>query len=234
MDPGQDGPQGPTGDTGPTGIGPTFQGPSGPQGEQGPQGQDGSQGQPGKTGPTGETGPAIPIYAYGITGSAGITVDSTGYTGISYFDIPGIPDLSASGRGYMAINWTLIAEEVDDASLYSSSVYIDFLFGAPPSTTIRIPYTFNSTNGGVVMTPTMNHRISGNLNPIVSASANDFVNLNGYPGYTVTTLYCNIYQIANNSSSPNTLLINNYYMSLTLSEIGSGTTGPLELTGEPV
>ena len=117
----------------------------------------------------------------------------------------------------MALNWTLIGESEYTGK---SSIYIDFTFGP-----VCTPDTINSTNGGVVMTRGMTGNTYGDFNPIVSASANDYVNLNGYNG---DTLYCNLYQI---SDSGTTSQLNNYYMSLTLSEIGSGTTGPLGITG---
>jgi hypothetical protein len=63
---------------------------------------------------------------------------------------------------------------------------------------------------------------------IFSASANDYVNLNGYQqdGF----LYCSLYQIGNTGT---TAYIDTYSMSLTLTEIGPspGITGPIGITG---
>jgi hypothetical protein len=123
----------------------------------------------------------------------------------------------------MATNWTIQAtESVGDGQ---SSIYIDFIDG---SNNVYTPDTINETNGGVVLTRPMVF-ISSLIFPvdnIVSASANDFVNLNGLS----SRLYCRIFQTAN-SNNPFTVNIINYNMSLTFTEIGSGNTGPVGITG---
>jgi len=66
-------------------------------------------------------------------------------------------------------------------------------------------------------------------NNMVSASANDYVNLNGYQNQLISPMYCNLYQMADTGT---TALIQNYNMSLTFVEIGvSGSQGP---QGSPI
>jgi hypothetical protein len=119
----------------------------------------------------------------------------------------------------MAINWTIAGAGA--TSTGKSSVYIDF----SASSITYTPDTINATNGGVVMNIPMGTTGDTNTN-IFSASANDYVNLNGYNG---DTLYCSLYQISNTGT---TAYIDTYSMSLTLTEIGPspGITGPIGIT----
>ena len=125
----------------------------------------------------------------------------------------------------MAINWTI--EATGSTGDGQSTIYIDFIDG---SNIVYTPDTINATNGGIVLTKPMvfNSPLTPQVNNIVSASANDFVNLNN--SSVSTTLNCRIFQTAN-SANPITVNILNYFMSLTFTEIGSGTTGPVGITG---
>ena len=122
----------------------------------------------------------------------------------------------------MAINWTIAGQ--GSTSTGKSSVYIDFYNGGTNNT--YTPDTINTTNGGVVMNIPMGTTGTTHTN-IFSASANDYVNLNGYQQ---EVLYCSLYQIGNTGT---TAYIDTYSMSLTLTEIGPspGITGPIGITG---
>jgi hypothetical protein len=212
------GPPGPTGETGPTG--PTGQLP-GPQGPTGPPGQDGDNGATGSQGPTGDTGPTGP---QGVTGPTGIIETiyfitgnkfqySSGYTGVSTFSLPAGPTGPTSAQ--YNIFWTL--NETFNVGSTSgvtgpSSVYINFTDG----TTGYQPYNINSgSTGGAVMYSIINNAYSPTLYS-QTTSVNDFLDLNNYN--PANTLKCNIYQ-KNNTSNINPVTIENYYMSLRMTQI---------------
>jgi hypothetical protein len=118
----------------------------------------------------------------------------------------------------MAINWTIEAQE--DSGNGKSQIYIDFYSNG----TTYTPDTINATNGGAVLSSPMLNTSGFSPNNIVSASANDYVNLNGYQNESITPMYCNLYQMANAGT---TAFVNNYNMSLTFVEIGAfGAQGP--------
>jgi hypothetical protein len=199
------------------------QGAQGSPGNQGPQGSTGDTGPDGDTGPQGPTGPAIPVYAYTITGLAGITSDNTGYTAVSYFEIPNLPSFIEVDTGYMAINWTIQATE--NSGNGKSQIYIDFYSNGVTYT----PDAINAANGGIVLTSPMINNTGYGPDNIVSASANDYVNLLGYQPSPSYPMYCTLYQM---SDVGTTTVLEKYNMSLTFVSIGS--FGPYGPQGSPV
>jgi hypothetical protein len=171
----------------------------------------------------------MPIYAYKISGSPGVTAGETGYTGISYFEITNLPSFLEADTGYMAINWTIEANE--NSGNGKSQIYIDFYNSVGVTYT---PDTINATTGGAVLSQPMTNTSGFSPNNMVSISANDYVNLNGYQNeYPINNLYCNLYQKTNIGT---TAFVENYNMSLTFAEIGpigpQGPQGsPLGITG---
>ena len=66
---------------------------------------------------------------------------------------------------------------------------------------------------------------------MVSASANDYVNLYEYTNNPSFPLYCTLYQMSDNGT---TVRIDNYKMSLTFVEIyPTNPAGPVSITGGP-
>jgi hypothetical protein len=129
----------------------------------------------------------------------------------------------------MAINWTIEAQE--DSGNGKSQIYIDLYNNGITYT----PDTINAINGGIVLSQPMTNTSGFSPNNMVSASANDYVNLNGYQNSPAFPMYCNLYQMADVGT---TAYINNYNMSLTFVDIGiigpqgpQGVTGPVGITG---
>jgi hypothetical protein len=61
--------------------------------------------------------------------------------------------------------------------------------------------TINATNGGVILSRPMTNTSGSSPNNMVSASANDYVNLNGYQNQLISPMYCNLYQMADTGTT---------------------------------